>query len=470
VVGSVAASSFAFTFTGNCKSITLTNVGFSSSITTNAASNLFNFPKAAIVNLVNTELPGLLLAPLSSVGSTRAAVNGQVIANSLSGDAQIRNNPFIGCIKADLSGACPNTCSGGALDLNTCLCQNCAPCGDNKVLIPGTCQCACNVQCPLGQQANDACGCDPCPAAPTGSLYYVSDTPCSYIAPATGKLSSSPFHVAKDYSVFVLGGGFTGRNNHVGGRIAANGNVDLLNFLVADEVSDAPNTCTSPSVVASGKIVFPNNGRIATGYVSAVSGDVSQVSVCPLQTAAAINFAQASTCINLISNKLFSLDATGDASIQKGDNNVFRFVGSGSNPEVFNVDVKKDKPFSAGYWALEGVAAGATIIVNFDGQLSSGDGFSNMDMSEFEGVSTHTIFNFNTNNLSVYGVAVQGSILAPNALVTASNGRIVGQLVANNVAAPLSGTNGVYVQWLGGFSGSLGSSIDSFISSKNCAV
>jgi choice-of-anchor A domain-containing protein len=250
----------------------------------------------------------------------------------------------------------------------------------------------------------------------------------------------------------VFNGGFVGRNNHVGGRIAAKGDVNLLNFLVADETGAAATDCNTPAIVSGGKITF-TNGQYATGALSAV-GTVQTTAVAGCQTPIAgvgsSFFDTTASCLVHFSSKLNDLSTTGTSKFQSGDSNVFRFTGTNGvkNPEVFSIN---SNAFSAGYWALDSVAEGSTIVIN----IAGGGSFANLDMSEFENFSTHTIFNFSDDgDVTVYGVAVQGSILAPQSDVAASNGRILGHLVANTVAPPVS--NGIYVQWLGGFTGSLG--------------
>jgi choice-of-anchor A domain-containing protein len=80
----------------------------SSSITLNGVSNtqvLWNFPDATTINYSTVAWAGTLLAPVASFSGSGGNINGQIIANTISGNTEYHNNLFAGTITVPTAAA-----------------------------------------------------------------------------------------------------------------------------------------------------------------------------------------------------------------------------------------------------------------------------------------------------------------------------------------------------------------------------
>jgi choice-of-anchor A domain-containing protein len=297
---------------------------------------------------------------------------------------------------------------------------------------------------------------------------------CDYIPAPVCDNPTNPFNSAADFSVFITSGDFKSSNNRVGGRIAANGNIELNNFLVGDDFETSDFQCVvggGPfSLAAAGTVIFPGNGQVLAGSIassdngvnigSAITGSLSDPTC-----SASVNIRTTGILFDPDSFKNLADDLKnieesdkvrfGTNGKKDSDPNAWVFTGrTGSKDgsvDVFYVPKGEDL-IKTGYWELNNVDEASTIIVNIGG---SSAGFNNLDLSAWKNWSSRVIFNFyEAQSLTIQGVAVQGSILAPRAIVSASNGQVRGQIIAKQW---FDGSS-VYVQWNGGFSGCIPSS------------
>jgi len=234
-------------------------------------------------------------------------------------------------------------------------------------------------------------------------------------------------------------------NSDAQGRIAAGGSIDIRNFAVASSIfgngftACADITGNKNSVVAGSSVtarsVSVRGGNVVYGSSIDVDQTVTLSSDCATVQDTPINFNDAASKIHAVSDQVEGLAATGSVSFV--DNWLLKLVGSNnSDVEVFDVLGFGDGSQFHGY-SLENVNADASVFINVNGlsiNLGGGSFFG-----QFSAVRTHVVWNFfEATSFSFNGVQVQGSVLAPNAVVGPSNGAIDGQLFAKSLAAPWS--------------------------------
>lgn len=474
IQGSLPADATVVINVCDCDNIKLDGVGFSNEIRGMPNSILWNFGTAKKITIDDTELPGTVLAPQATLTlKSGGSIKGQVISKALRGTGQYKNAPFTGCLKdinvVDADGKCLNTCPNGAEPNDFCECPCTTTCTGGNVLDTASCTCYCPiVDCPYGQGPDSSCSqCVDCD--PNGGETILARGSCAVAPKASCSNPKNIFGEASDYSVFILKGDFKSKNNRVGGRIAVAGDVSLTNFLVGDDV-DAP--CKSsgfPVTIAAKGTLNVLNGQVLGGSVSAstynlAAGVTSTFSnKCGITDTSKVDISFDSRDFEGLSDKLKDLSGSkvvqGKVEKKKNDANVMVFTGkSGSDKdarvEVFHLSSSDaQKALAAGFWELNNVDAGATIVVNIGGgtkALGGAVGFSNLDMSAWKAWSTRTVFNFyEADTVVITGVAVQGSILAPYAIVDAENGQVQGQIIAAHWVEDGS----IYVPWNGGFRG-----------------
>lgn len=261
-------------------------------------------------------------------------------------------------------------------------------------------------------------------------------------------------NVSSTYNAYTSGA-FTSSGSDTEGKIAAGGAVSLSSYEVAAKNSGGN------ALVAGGALSFSNgtihgnsisggaatySGAGVTGTVSAggaIGGSQAPYLSKTTYTGLPLNFGQISADLASASSYLNSNAAQSQGSIGSWVKNgtltltstakgvvFFDLAASnlvGINGLVFNVDPT------------------ATVIINLTGQ--TGGQFGGFGM---QGDQTgQTLFNFvDATSLNISGLGFMGSILAPNADLTANNGQFNGSVMAKSY------TGGAQLNWKG-FSGIL---------------
>ncbi len=166
------------------------------------------------------------------------------------------------------------------------------------------------------------------------------------------------------------------------------------------------------SAIAGGKATTANYSSYGT-----VASNVNVTSVVDFESQAAL----------LSKNSAYwgSLTANGSSEYKWGG---YLLNGTDSAMNVFNLDAGILDAVS--YLNLS-VPQNSTVLFNIYGMNA---GITNMGFSGLPTIS-NVIFNFvDATSLTITGVSVSGTVLAPNADVKFMNGNILGQLVAKNLA------------------------------------
>lgn len=241
------------------------------------------------------------------------------------------------------------------------------------------------------------------------------------IAPVTLSATS----IGTSYSTFIFENA-TVKGSSLQGGIAVGGNASFSSVSVGTGLAADANRY---DIVAGGSLHF-NNGSIKGGAISggkattanyssygAVTGNADVTSVVDFESQAAL--------LSKSSEYWGSLTANGSAEYKWGG---YLLNGIDSGLNVFNLDAGILDAVS--YLNLS-VPKNSTVLFNIYGMNA---GITNMGFSGLPTIS-NVIFNFvDATSLSITGVSVSGSVLAPNADVKFMNGNILGQLVAKNLA------------------------------------
>ena len=225
-------------------------------------------------------------------------------------------------------------------------------------------------------------------------------------------------------------------SSDIEGKIAIEGNgVFADGFSVADKVSDVRN-CNGYTAVIKGSLQWKSGrnyyGNIAVGQTSQVAAGVLDQGCRVVTNANAFDFTAAKQTIVSLSQKLSQMPITVksksiDASLKLS----ITFSG------VADIEVMQLDPNDFGGLVKEladpvGVKSGATIVFNIKGSAA---GLSNMNMEVL--AKYNVIFNFyEATSVRIGGIAVRGSVIAPNANIADATGVIWGAVYAKSMTGP----------------------------------
>jgi choice-of-anchor A domain-containing protein/uncharacterized repeat protein (TIGR01451 family) len=230
--------------------------------------------------------------------------------------------------------------------------------------------------------------------------------------------------VAGAFNVFVLGQ-VTQSYTDSEGRVAAGGDVRLTSYGIGAAL---PNSAGQrDDLIVGGRLTY-DQGQVLNGNIVYGSTAVLTNVGLPNGTArqgAPVDFAAAQTQLDALSAAYAELAANGTATDTYGT--IF-LAGADPTLDVFSLP--------AGELATANglnitAPAGAGVLVNVPGTAAQMQYFG-MTVSGTD--RQHVLFNFpDAMSLTMAGISVQGSVLAPGADVTFSNGNLEGTLVASTL-------------------------------------
>jgi len=392
-------------------STVLVNVVGSPAIVSNAGfqlgnlsndSLMFNFCDAATLEVSGIGVPGTILAPNTAVSFNNGDIFGTLIAGSVSGFGQYHENGFTGCLGSQPTPLEPTQTPLIATPTAP------APTSPAGTHTPAPTNTAAATNTP--QPTNT-------PVPPTATVPPVA-------TPGPSACFADPLGVAGDFNVFLTGAA-TLTYSDIEGRFAAGGDVALVGYSVGTQL-----LVTTDALITGGSIDF-DSGAVNGNLVHAgaanlapsvyVTGSVSQ--------AAPIDFAAAATDLALLCSDLAAMPANGQTDFQWG---TIRLAGLDPVLNVFAVDAAD---LAAAHTLRFVVPAGSTALVNVTG--AGTHDMSNMGFLMANANASRTLFTMcDADALTLSGVGVMGSILAPGAAVSFDNGQLNGTLVA----ASMTGT------------------------------
>jgi len=246
---------------------------------------------------------------------------------------------------------------------------------------------------------------------------------------------------AGNYNAFIFGD-FKSQYSDIEGRLAAGGNVNLGSTVGSDLAKDTSRT--TDTLIVGGTLTWTNaevqNGNVKVGGNATLSngtnikdGSLEQnIGVSNLP----VNFAAEESSLKALSSRLASMTANG--TVTKTDWGGIFFSGDGASAQqVFDIDgtfLSTANTFSFANNSHTGIPKNATLVFNVSGAT---DFMRNFDMLAFtkalQESDDNVLFNFyEATSLTLSGISIKGSVLAPLAAVTANNGNIDGTIIAQS--------------------------------------
>ena len=220
-------------------------------------------------------------------------------------------------------------------------------------------------------------------------------------------------------NALVVGGNLTGSSASIAGSIVVGGNAAYSNPTIHGGFSAGGNLTLSNWGTVTGPIVTGGTFTNATGPYASYGSSVSHGSV-----ASPIDFSAEATALRSISTSLGGTAGTTVSPVY----GTLTFTG-GAGVDVFHV-LASDLSKATGL--VINAPSGATVIIDVDGTSAS---IQNAGFSLHGGIGAdHVLYNFDgATSLSLSGVGVEGTILAPWASVAFNNGAVNGSLIALNL-------------------------------------
>lgn len=230
---------------------------------------------------------------------------------------------------------------------------------------------------------------------------------------------------AGSYNTFIFGD--FSNTSDTQGRLAVGGNANLYGYSVGDQL---PYDKNDNVLVVGGDLNFTSGrvygtavvgGSATLGHANIADGGVFTNQPMPF------SFSDERQRLTGLASSLSQRASTGSVVNNWGH---LTLTGSGSNAiQVFNVS--GSDMLNANGLSLSNIGADDTVIINVSGLTS---GLTNMGMNDLANKNDKVLFNFyEANELSLYGVGVQGSILAPLADIDNATGVIYGTIIAGSL-------------------------------------
>lgn len=234
---------------------------------------------------------------------------------------------------------------------------------------------------------------------------------------------------AQDFNLLVWNNA-TLLNSDIEGRAAVGGNASFNSYSIGTHITGG--TALDGAFVVGGNLTAGHgqvyNGSIYVGGTYAGPGynlNSAPSSVTQSNLGAAglpFDFAAAQAALTAKSQTFGAALATGDSDVLWS---TLTFTGTDTNLNIFNIDALTLASVSS---LVLDVTAGSHVLINVSGTSAN---FSSMGLAGFD--SNNTLFNFfEASSLSMSGIGVIGSILAPYADVNFISGQMNGQLVAKS--------------------------------------
>jgi len=255
----------------------------------------------------------------------------------------------------------------------------------------------------------------------------------SLIVTAASDARAGSLGVAGNYNEFIFNNS-TRSNVDTQGQVAVGGNAKFNNFTIGTSITKS-NIYGADSLIVGGEL--SGKQAVISGYGNAEFGSSSIKHIyyngggtgsewkeTDLFTSAAAYLKQESTY-------LAGLDANGTTSVAWGG---ITLEGKDAELNIFSLSgavLSKANGFT-----IEAPSS-STIVVNIDGDA---DSMKNFGFTLKGGLdASRILYNFSdATKLTLSGISVQGSVLAPFASVTFNNGQLNGNLIASSLSG--SGT------------------------------
>jgi choice-of-anchor A domain-containing protein len=266
---------------------------------------------------------------------------------------------------------------------------------------------------------------------------------------------------AASYNVFLTGNMGSSSSRYTSdsqGAVAAGGNVFVQDFAIANVANHAPNALTvggsldymrgtvgtvtiNGNTVVGGNAAFnPTSGGTTINGNLTVGGTINGAPTKVTGTTTTgggpgvvpINFSATGNDLVSAANSLSALGGQ-IAGVYNSSGHSLTFTGSNTVQDVFSVTAAQLAGISSGSLVIS-IPGSATAIINVSGSGTVNFGAPGNFGFNYNGLSnTHVLFNFwQAGSLNMQ--SVNGSILAPLAAVSYTNGQMNGSLMAASLS------------------------------------
>lgn len=228
--------------------------------------------------------------------------------------------------------------------------------------------------------------------------------------------------VAKDYNVFVLD---TIQSSHcdIQGKLAAGKYAELSGYSVGDQLPAGSGNVAVVGEHLSFLVGRVYNGKAVYGkYITSTTGFSADDGI--VQDSTVIDFDAATTKLRNLANQLSLLATNGTQTLEY---NHLALTGTNSTLNVFHIsgaDLSTINDFSID------VPSGSTVVVNIDGSGMNWHG----GFEVYGTTKDKVLLNFyNATDITVSGIEVTASVLAPYATFNFPVGLMTGQLICKTM-------------------------------------
>lgn len=246
------------------------------------------------------------------------------------------------------------------------------------------------------------------------------------LAAIPGAALAGSLGIANDYNVFVLGSA-NQKYTDSEGAVAVGGNATYLGYGIGDSLTGF----TGPALVVGGDLDY-QQGSIFWGdvYVGGSASITNGGTITHGQLhnpSTFLDFNLARSYLTSMSTQWGAQATTGIVDIAPW--NTITLTGTSSTLNVFNVSGQK---LSQCAGLTINAPVGSTILVNVDGKQAK---LANFGITLNGATASNVLYNYwQADSLTISGIDVKGSLLAPYAAVDFANGQINGTLVGSSLA------------------------------------
>ncbi len=239
-------------------------------------------------------------------------------------------------------------------------------------------------------------------------------------------LSTNDLGPAAPFNLFVLRN-LTQPSSDTEGKVAVGGNANLSNYSVGDKLPNSNGT--EDMLVVGGNLVY-TSGRVYHGNVAYGGFTNLPINAVSIEEGtlrhdnSVIDFAAATTYLEALSTRLAGYAANGTTTFQWGTISL-----NSSNPYL-NVFTVNASDLNTAHTVEINVPNGSTVLVNILGTTVSWHGGLWINGTSINSV----LFNFpDAQNITISGIDVKGSFLAPFADLNFAAGIITGQTIVKSM-------------------------------------
>ncbi|PKL84408.1 MAG: hypothetical protein CVV24_00285 [Ignavibacteriae bacterium HGW-Ignavibacteriae-3] len=240
-----------------------------------------------------------------------------------------------------------------------------------------------------------------------------------------GQVNNAVFDlgIAKDYNLFVIEDVLQ-PSSDTQGRVAVGRNAQFSNYSIGDQLPSG----SGDVLIVGNDLTFTSgaiyNGNVVYGHATNLPLSLVSITGGTLRKDSPINFAAAKTYLENLSTTLAGYATTGTTTLQWGG-----IILAGTDPYLNVFSVSGADLSSANNLTIN-VPNGSVVLINTSGTTLSWTGGLTVNGT----ATTNVLFNFpQATSLTIQGIDITGSVLAPFAAVNFASGVINGQMICKSL-------------------------------------